>query len=723
MNGDPTEATYILRLSMGKEYPISFDTGDGIARIKTECGQRLGLVREQGRDFCVFVFRGALQKRSTRRNAGVRELADALRESFAEQATLARLAAADALDLHRYRAVLMAEFESSSFRDRHTTPYTSWRLEIAEASAPARVLFQTGGNLPDGCLVRIAGQEEPVGWTEESSSGNSGVRVKLLHSQKKRFTEEGHAPSGALESVPVNQELQNKIDAIEDFHSAKCVEGRTQIEQDAFSTLRRELLGDFRAIPLSDPSAPIVGLDEHQHCAVDLLSSSLPLTLVQGPPGTGKTQVIAFAVQKLLDKNPTARIAIASQANPAVDEAIAKIQERFPNLRIYRDYSAAAKEKYASLDRGVSVEDYRKNLIHDWTSAAAHPNPAISHMRRWLSDSLLNAPTALSRLLQHVLANRSQVVACTLSRLATISRSAPLFDLVIVDEAAKASVPETMIAANCAKRLALVGDHNQLLPFLDESFFEHSAPTLRDRDDLKHLWDDSLFARLWRVAPEDRKVFLQIMRRSRPAIAQCVSKCFYGGSLIAGRDNTSDVLSFTKSLLWVDAREGNHRAVSRTKSLYNPLEIALALQVCEEVEQLARQKTPSVAIIAFHREQAARLKTALATASLKFQPTILTVDASQGGQWDVVVLSLARTHGSSGFVGNPNRFNVALSRAKDLCVIIGRLDYAIDDRTKGSCLNRVADYFQNFKQPGKWVSFLNANQSLRSNFGITQSRR
>ncbi len=55
-----------------------------------------------------------------------------------------------------------------------------------------------------------------------------------------------------------------------------------------------------------------------------------------------------------------------------------------------------------------------------------------------------------------------------------------------------------------------------------------------------------------------------------------------------------------------------------------------------------------------------------------------TVDKIQGQEADVVILSLVRTSstkwgGNFGFMDNPNRLNVALTRAKYQLVIIGQL--------------------------------------------------
>ena len=721
MGSDPEGAALILRLATGQEYPIELEASTKVLRIGPQCGARLGLVQESGKNFLVFLLRGSLVKSGTPDSGSLESLRAAIQESFEEQRDLIRLADADNLELQKYRAVLQAEFETSRDRGVEQVAFQDWEPPDGSPSGEFVVRFTTTKRLPTGTAVRLSGEEDILGWCAEVSEADSAVVVKVLH-QKRRAFREGSFPSeGRLEAVQVNRELQNKIDAIENFLSAAVAESRTLEDQRAFTVLRRELLGTFLpdadAPPLSRLDSKSSQLDEHQGRAVSLLASGPSLVLIQGPPGTGKTHVIAHAVNQILKANPNARIAITSQANPAVDEAIAKIQEAFPKLQIYRDYSATAKEKYSSLDRGVAIDQYREQLLTRLESAEVNPEPRISDIQEWFKTALKNDITQMERDMRQMLAQRSQIIACTLSRLALISASAPPFDLVIVDEAAKASVPETMIAANCAKRLALVGDHYQLLPYLDESFYEHSAPSERDKELLKQLWNDSLFSRLWRDAPESRKAFLKIMRRSRERIALCISSCFYKNKLAPGRDNSSAALKSPISLMWVDSKHGRHVRAGKT-TINNPTEVRLVLQCCEELKKWKVGSTKlSVAVVAFHRGQAESLKHAIGDANISFKPSVLTVDASQGGQWDVVILSIGRTHGFSGFVGNPNRMNVAISRAKELCIIVGSRDYAMRDETADSCLNRLAHYFEGSRF-GTWISHPDPSGKIRSAFGF-----
>src|SRR5262249_48114253 len=172
-----------------------------------------------------------------------------------------------------------------------------------------------------------------------------------------------------------------------------------------------------------------------------------------------------------------------------------------------------------------------------------------------------------------------QVKLGFLSMLGRISVGMPLFDLVIVDEAAKASLPECLIAAMCAKRLVLVGDHHQLLPFLDERMLERAGPDQASRNEVEALWNNSLFRRLWDRAPDNCKVFLSRQFRSRPAIARAVSTLFYAGRVENEKPNDSELVPSECSLVWVDTKGRHSDQIYRDGSIYNPREAGVVMGV------------------------------------------------------------------------------------------------------------------------------------------------
>lgn len=87
-------------------------------------------------------------------------------------------------------------------------------------------------------------------------------------------------------------------------------------------------------IPDSDWSNP--DLDLEKKVAVKGAVSAPDFYLVQGPPGTGKTAFIAELVAQAIRANPRARVLIASQTNVAIDNAIVRVHEGNPRLRVLR---------------------------------------------------------------------------------------------------------------------------------------------------------------------------------------------------------------------------------------------------------------------------------------------------------------------------------------------------------------------------------------------------
>lgn len=82
-------------------------------------------------------------------------------------------------------------------------------------------------------------------------------------------------------------------------------------------------------------------LNEAQQMAVRKMISAPEVCLIQGPPGTGKTEVIAEACCQFASRGK--KVLLASQANPAVDNAI----ERLPRTPIIRPVRLGLQKRIA----------------------------------------------------------------------------------------------------------------------------------------------------------------------------------------------------------------------------------------------------------------------------------------------------------------------------------------------------------------------------------------
>lgn len=101
-------------------------------------------------------------------------------------------------------------------------------------------------------------------------------------------------------------------------------------------------------------------------------------------------------------------------------------------------------------------------------------------------------------------------------------------------------------------------------------------------------------------------------------------------------------------------------------SLVNPGEVEIIRRLLAESRQGEEEETPSVGVISLYAAQARTLARSLTDPNIQ----ISTVDAFQGSEKDAIILSTVRSK-AIGFSADPKRLNVAITRAKGQCVIVG----------------------------------------------------
>lgn len=88
-------------------------------------------------------------------------------------------------------------------------------------------------------------------------------------------------------------------------------------------------------------------IDEAKQAAVYAALGTNDFLIVEGPPGTGKTTFIAELVVQTLRQNPHTRILLTSQTHVALDNAIERIRNLSPELKIVRVAGKAGSARVA----------------------------------------------------------------------------------------------------------------------------------------------------------------------------------------------------------------------------------------------------------------------------------------------------------------------------------------------------------------------------------------
>ena len=294
------------------------------------------------------------------------------------------------------------------------------------------------------------------------------------------------------------------------------------------------------------------------------------------------------------------------------------------------------------------------------------------------------------------------------------------FDTVIVDEAARANPLDLLIPLTSAKRrIVLVGDHRQLPHIIDSAIQKELEADENAAEKLKDYLKDSLFERFYNILKKLhekdgvlRVVTLNTQYRMHPVIGDFISRTFYekygdpkiesgtpAEKLIHNIDQYKNKVAVSIN---IPLMKGEEKKLNG--STYRTVEAKETIRRAKEI--LDSDPSISVGVITFYSRQVTELfleAEGLGIAkknesgdyliSKKFQKTtkaeerfrIGSVDAFQGKEFDVVILSLVRSNSivvknnkdvrrKYGFLTSYNRLNVAMSRAKKLLIAVGDED-------------------------------------------------
>ena len=493
---------------------------------------------------------------------------------------------------------------------------------------------------------------------------------------------------------------------------------------------------------LNNLNEPLLKNQPKQLEAVAKAILAKDIALIQGPPGTGKTTVIAEIIWQTLLRDPKAKILITSQTNLAVDNAL----ERLKGKKMVRPIRIGNIDKFE--DEG---KVYAKERLEDWRSAKSNSEEekknADNAINQWIQNVNSNCieqniyQTTIEKWKKALVTNSSlkesfanqyfkyvNVFAATCSECGsrnfsdtyqTIFQQKEVeFDLVIMDEASKATPPELVLPLTLGKKVVIIGDHKQLPPMIDENEFGEALEKVGAKELITEWTKDdykiSQFEKLFVNAPKILVASLDTQFRMHEQIMSCITQFYKDqkeleNGLVCGIKNTMNIPNLSNKAsrwhgfnnppfitpdvhaIWVNVKTPEKKV---GKSYKNEGEIEAIQAVLraltktngfkEYFNSFEKEEDKEIGIITYYMPQMQKIKDTLYATFDKnkwrnfeqykyeneFQLSfrINTVDKFQGMERNIVIISTVRSNkqiNEKGVEQDNNKYPFALGFARE----------------------------------------------------------
>lgn len=290
-----------------------------------------------------------------------------------------------------------------------------------------------------------------------------------------------------------------------------------------------------------------------------------------------------------------------------------------------------------------------------------------------------------------------------------------MYDYVIIDEASQVDLCTGSLALACARKAVIVGDLKQL-PNVVKSEMSKCTDQIFSQYELNEAYRYKnhclllSITELFKTAP---KTLLKEHYRCHPKIIEFCNKKFYNNELII----LSNIQTNKTPLVLCYTAEGNH-----ARNHYNQRQIDMIVNEIIPEYNLCVDNN-SLGIVTPYRNQTEALQQTFKGTTVKSD----TVDKFQGQEKDVIIISTVDNE-ISDFTDNPNRLNVAISRAveqlflvinsgeisqdKNICDLVDYIKYNNLD-VYDSKLHSIFDYlYKSYEQRKQEILKKNKNISI-----------
>lgn len=483
-------------------------------------------------------------------------------------------------------------------------------------------------------------------------------------------------------------------------------------------------------------------LNEWQIEAIAKAVEAKDLAVIQGPPGTGKSTAIAELIWQLALANPKDRTLLTSEANLAVDNALDRL--KFSDHNIVKPIRIGAGDKFSSEGLPYAITemmkwadiDFSKNYILSEDNRAIEEsdeyklfNKDNNVLVRWIRNIInrsqiqdetierawfhfmLNLPVEFRKKVFYSYRNNCNVIGATCSSITEKNYAAIesqkenvesrfmkryknvfkddehlVFDVVVQDEASKATPSELSMPLVYGTKSIIIGDHRQLPPNLDREDILYKlhyqalqTVDIEEKEQIIELekfvryhfdqLEKSHFERLFTQADNSIKGTFRKQYRMHPDINKVIEQ-FYtkDGGLECGfinEDYESEGTPFSRyhginidglispenHVIWIDTNSPEiAEGTSRTnRGEVDAIEWVLSqLATSDSFEaynnKFSSEEDKEIGLITFYGAQLRLLRQLQGKYSGKLTLKPSSVDRFQGMERNIVIVSLVRSN-------------------------------------------------------------------------------
>jgi DNA polymerase III delta prime subunit len=451
-----------------------------------------------------------------------------------------------------------------------------------------------------------------------------------------------------------------------------------------------------------------------------LRSKYNPVTYVWGPPGTGKTYTLARAAANKYFKGQN--VLILAHSNQAIDVLMAEISAFASCKRTIADGDLL---RYGSqigpalINHPSLTAEFLLNKEH---SNLSGQKAALIEDRRLLkqdlsrsfsqrdSDQLIEIEKKLSGVLEKIrqkeieFVKNASIIGTTLAKAASDPAIYEKnFDLVIIDEASMAYVPQAAFAASLGKRVIICGDFKQLPPiaaskhklsekWLREDIFHHSGVSDAVKDGHLH---PHLF-------------LLKEQRRMHPDISAFSNKHIYHSlvgdhpDVLAARAPIAACTPFSGNASILINTNGSGEFGIKDRSSNSRINLWNLLLGFQLIHEAYKGGSRSIGYVTPYRAQALLMEQLLGEIYEEEQGSAdiiaATVHRFQGSERDIMIFDSAdaEPHDRAGMLltgkDSERLLNVAITRTKGKFIHICDLHFVQNKVFRNKTWRKLADH-------------------------------